>query len=109
MSSNFFSGSYFSPKVLGPGPSTRNQPKINTMAMVSAVSAALGFVTALGFFGGVIFGHIALSRIKRSNGRESGRRLALAAVIISWIPILLTALVFGVLFLVGLATTAGNV
>ncbi|MGY4541156.1 hypothetical protein ACVWY0_001065 [Arthrobacter sp. UYNi723] len=108
MSSNFFSGSYFSPKELGLGSSTRTQPKINSMAMGAAVSAALGFVTAVGFFGGVIFGHIALSRIKHSDGRESGRRLALAAVIISWIPILLTALVFGVLFLVGLAATAQN-
>lgn len=99
---------YFSPRALGPGPSTRFQPKINTMAVVAAVCAALGFVTAVGFFGGVIFGHISLSRIKHSNGLESGRRLALAAVIVSWIPIILVVLVFGLLFLIGLSTAAQN-
>jgi hypothetical protein len=106
MSSNPFSGSYFSPKELGPGVNTSPRPKINTQAVVAAVCATLGFVTAVGFFGGIIFGHIALSRIKRSNGHESGRRLALAAVVVSWIPIILVALVFGLLVLIGFATPA---
>jgi hypothetical protein len=97
---------FFSPRELVHGPSNRTQPKINSMAVVAAVCAALGFVTAVGFFGGIIFGHIALSRIKRSNGLESGRRLALAAVIVSWIPIILVVLVFGLLVLVGLGTAA---
>lgn len=106
MTTKFFSGSYFSPKQLGPGSETRPHTKINTLAVAAAVCAALGFVTAVGFLGGVIFGHIALFRIKRSGGQESGRRLTLAAVVISWIPIVLVALIFGLLFLVGLVTVA---
>ena len=82
------------------------QPKINSMAVIAAVSTALGFVTAVGFFAGAIFGHIALFQIKRSAGRESGRQLALVAVIVSWIPIALVAVVFGLMLLFGLITVS---
>lgn len=105
MSSNFFSGSYFSPRALGPGLSRGPRPKTNPLAVAAAVCAALGFVTAVGFLGAIVVGHIALVRIKRSNGREAGRRLALVAVIVGWIPVGLVALVFGLLFIVGLAAS----
>ena len=105
MSSNFFSGACSSPRELGSRAGSLFRPALNVLAVVAAVCAALGFVTAVGFVGGIIFGHIALVQIKSSKGRQAGRRLALAAVIVSWIPVTLVLLVFGVLFLIGLAAS----
>lgn len=105
MSSNFLSDSYFSPRALGPGSGRGPRPRTNPLAVAAAVCAALGFVTAVGFVGAIIVGHIALVRIKRSNGREVGRRLAVAAVVVGWIPVGLVTLVFGLLVIVGLGTS----
>lgn len=80
------------------------QTRINSLAIVAAVCAALGFLTAVGFIAGIVFGHMALSRIKRSEGRESGRLLARTALVVSWIPVALVLVLMGLLMVAGLVT-----
>ena len=104
MSRNLFPIVSLPTKELGPRATTGTKPKTNTYAIAAAVCAALGFVTAVGFVVGVVCGHIALVQIKRTQ--EGGRRLAIGALIVSWAPLVLVAVIFGLLFLVGLITVA---
>lgn len=61
-------------------------PKPQTNAILALVLSCVGFVTCgLASIAGVVFGHIALGRIKR--GEEDGRGLALAGVIIGYVVI----------------------
>lgn len=78
-----------------------NSARTNTMAIVSLVTS---FFIALA---GVIFGHIALSQIKKSG--ESGRGLAIAGLIIGYIGIAawIIVLIVYALFLGLLAAGAG--
>ena len=46
----------------------------------------------LGSILGIIFGHIARSEIKNSNGRLTGGRLALAGLIIGYIPLVIVVI-----------------
>lgn len=107
MNENILSGTVLSSGEPAPAEGPQGRPKINTLAVAAAVCAALGFITAVGFPAAVVTGHMALSRIKHGGGRESGRGLALAAVIVGWIPVIAVTLLLGVLFTVGLVTAAG--
>ncbi|GAA1059136.1 DUF4190 domain-containing protein [Agromyces bracchium] len=72
------------------------------------VFAIIAFVTVwFTVILGLIFGHIALSQIRKSG--EKGRGLALAAVIIGWIAVVLGALT-AMFFLIfgGLAISANT-
>jgi len=65
-------------------------PLPQTMAIVSlimAIASFLGFPTSIF---AVIFGHIALGRIRR--GEESGRGMAIAGLVIGYIGLAVTAL-----------------
>jgi hypothetical protein len=106
MSMTLFTGARLTTGLLEPDPVTPARPKVSPLAVAAAVCAVLGFLNAAGFFAGVVFGHLALGRLKRSNGRLRGRRLALAAVFVSWTPIVLVAVVFVLMFLIGLDVTA---
>ena len=76
-------------------------PSTNVLAIVAFVCS---FVVALA---GIICGHIALSQIKRTG--EGGRGLAVAAVIIGYCSVALTALlVFFWIVLLAAAATAGS-
>jgi hypothetical protein len=85
------------------GPTAR--ARTSPLAVAAAVCAALGFLHGAGFLAGVILGHVALRLIKRSKGRLRGRRLARAALLVSWTPIILVAAIFVLMFLIGLQTT----
>lgn len=79
----------------------QNQPqfapeKNNTFAIVSLVLGVL----SLGFLlfsaiPGVIYGHLALSRVKRDPETYSGRGMAITGLIISYLFILLSLLIIG--------------
>ncbi|MGI5502845.1 DUF4190 domain-containing protein [Lentzea sp. CA-135723] len=61
-------------------------PKPQTSAIVSLVLGIAGFVTCgLSSIVGVVFGHIAMAKIKR--GEEEGHGLALAGIIIGYFVI----------------------
>jgi hypothetical protein len=67
-------------------PPAQQLPTTNGLAVASLVA---GFVW-LGWLGSVfalIFGHIALGQIKRSNGRETGNGLAIAGLALGYIEL----------------------
>lgn len=71
----------------GTGTYPEGQPaKTNTLAIVSLISSF--FVSLLG----VIFGHIALSQIKRTG--EGGRGLAIAGLVIGYLGIVAGIIIF---------------
>lgn len=76
----------------------RANPSTNTLAIVALVCS---FFVALA---GIVCGHIALSQIRRTG--ESGRGLALAALIIGYCALALSA-ILGFFFVVALAAAAG--
>src|SRR5579859_7152349 len=64
-------------------------PKIMPRIAIASLICSIVGIAILG----IIFGHIALSEIKRSNGWQEGRGMALAGLIIGYIEIGLTVLV----------------
>ncbi|MBN2190657.1 MAG: DUF4190 domain-containing protein [Candidatus Aureabacteria bacterium] len=74
------------------------KPETNNLAIISMVLSIIGFVgfcICLGPLLGipaVICGHIALSKIKSSGGKLSGRGMAIAGLIIGYLTILLTVI-----------------
>ncbi len=63
-------------------------------AIASLVCSLLGFSLL-----GVIFGHIALNQINRANGQMQGRGLAIAGLILGYIPLALFCFLMLLLFL----------
>jgi hypothetical protein len=67
-------------------------PPTNGMAVASLVSG----LTWMGWFGSflaVIFGHVALSQIKKSGGHEGGTGLAIAGLVFGYLGIAFLALI----------------
>ena len=78
------------------------QPKTNGLAVASLVLGIL-WVCSIGSILAVIFGYMAIKQIDESQGRETGRGLALAGVILGWIGVAFLVL-YIVLLAVGAAT-----
>lgn len=81
-------------------------PATSGYAIASLICSILGFVGVFGFgpILGVIFGHMALREIDRSNGHLQGRGLAQAGLILGYIALGLVALLllfFLIFFIVG--------
>jgi hypothetical protein len=83
---------------------SRVSPKINTTAIIALGAAVLGFTCLLGMGGllAVVLGIVALKEIERSEGRETGKALSIAAITLGGVS--LAALVIG--FGVGIALIA---
>lgn len=83
-------------------------PTTNSLAIVAFVLSMFGFVSGLGFIAGIICGHISLSQIKRSN--ESGRGLAIAAVVVGYAMLFVSIVMFALFirFFFVLASTGGG-
>lgn len=78
----------------------------NSLAIVAFVLSIAGFVTVgSAFVGAIVCGHIALSQIKRT--RESGRGLAVAALVIGYTMVGLV-LIAVTLILVLIAVSVSN-
>lgn len=78
----------------------------NALAIASLIVSILGFGLI-----GVILGHIALSQIKRSNGYERGRGLAIAGLVIGYAELaigLIVAIIFLSLILIVPTTIPTN-
>jgi hypothetical protein len=69
-------------------PSTTGLPRahINGFAIAGLVTALTGFWGLNGVLG-LVFGYIARAQIDRSGGTETGRGLAIAAIILGWIGV----------------------
>jgi len=81
-----------------PPPFVGNQPKSSGLAITSLVLGILGLVLLLACIGplfaipGVICGHMAYSRIKRSGGAMTGSGMALGGLIMGYVTIALGVL-----------------
>jgi hypothetical protein len=60
-------------------------PKTNGMAIASLICSLAGVLCGVTAILGVIFGFVARSQIKRSQGMQSGGGLALAGIIVGLI------------------------
>ena len=82
---------------------SQGEQRTNTLAIVSLVSAFLVSLVA------VITGHIALKQIKRSNGAEKGRGLAIAGTVLGYLGIVGGLAAAGIMLAGGLfLAQAGN-
>ena len=90
------------------GSSTAQPPSIGPdatepFAIVSLVASLVGvFLCFVGPVAGIVFGHIARSRIKRSGAKGAG--IALAGLIIGYLEILLAVIGITVLIVIGIHT-----
>ena len=75
------------------------QPRNNGLAIASMVLGIV-WIYGIGSILAVIFGHVALSQIKRSVGSQRGRGMAIAGLVLGYIGVALLALI-----IVGAAVT----
>lgn len=78
-------------------------PRTSGMAIASLILSILG-ISILG----VIFGHLALNEIKKSNGMVAGQGLAMAGLIIGYIEIGLAVLACVFFFIIGAILSANS-
>jgi hypothetical protein len=82
-------------------------PRTSGMAIASLVCSLLGLCTGFTPILGVIFGHLALNEIKRSNGMVGGKGLAMSGLIIGYIFVGLAIVGLVLILLVSAAANAG--
>ena len=80
----------------GAPPGGFQPPRTNGLAVTSMILGLL-WVCWLGSILAVIFGHVALSQIKKSNGTQQGKGFAVAGLVLGYLGVLtlILALVFG--------------
>ena len=72
-----------------PGPVGWTQPRQETNGLaVASLVASLVWFAWLGSVAGIVFGHVALGQINRSGGRQAGRGLAVAGLVIGYLSLL---------------------
>lgn len=79
----------YAPPGYGYGYSPYAYPSTNGMAIASLILSAVGWVVCIGPILGVIFGFVALSQIRQSQGRQTGSGLAKAGIIVGFAVIAL--------------------
>jgi hypothetical protein len=68
------------PHCYGPYPPA---PETNGMAIASLIAGFL-WMAWLGSFAAIVFGHVALSQINESQGRQGGRGMAIAGLVLGY-------------------------
>ncbi len=97
------------PQIIRPNVVRRQQT--NSMSIVGLILGILAVLLGWCFFNvvfsvlGLIFSCVGLSQIKKSNGQETGRGLAIAGIILSCLGLVMGLIVF---LLFGLMAAAGN-
>lgn len=82
-------------------------PATSGYAIASLICSVLGFIgiPGLGTILGIIFGHLAIREIDRSNGMLQGRGLAQAGLILGYIAVGLAVLALAIVILFALLGT----
>lgn len=75
-------------------------PKVNGFAIASMVLGIV-WIYWIGSILAVIFGHIALKQIKASNGKQSGRGMAIAGLVLGYIGVGIAAVLIVIVIAVG--------
>ena len=82
--------------VAGPGPSASPYAtpvtKTNGMATASLVFGIL-WMYGIGSILALVFGYLGKAQIARSEGRETGRGLAVAGIVLGWIGVVATIVI----------------
>jgi Domain of unknown function (DUF4190) len=73
-----------------PGPATRT----NGLAIASLVVSLFGCLCGVGAILGIVFGFVARSQIRQSNGTQTGDGLALAGIIVGFVTLALVIIWF---------------
>jgi hypothetical protein len=80
---------------------TTKRPPVNGWAVASLIVAATGFINIVGFGIGPVLAHIALVRLRGTKAR--GRRLAIAALWISYGTVLIAVVTLLTILIVAYA------
>lgn len=83
-------------------------PKTNSMSVASLISGVLMFVCGVTWPLALVFGYMGRRQIDESQGRETGRGLAVAGIILGWIGAVLTVLGIIAFIAVIAAGVSGN-
>jgi len=77
-------------------------PSTNGLAIASLICSIGSYVLLPGIAAvlGVIFGHLALRQIRASQGREEGRGMAIAGVVLGYVNLALCVLIVVFVFLI---------
>lgn len=67
-------------------------PKTNTMSVAALISGVLTFVCGVTWPLALVFGYMGRRQVDESQGRETGRGLAVAGIVLGWIGAALTVL-----------------
>ena len=77
----------------------------NSLAIISLILGISGFMCGVGWIGALITGYIAKGNIDKSGGREGGRGLAVAGIVLGWIGVVIMV---GIVVLIIVASAVGN-
>jgi hypothetical protein len=80
------------------------QPRTNGFSVTALVLGLTSFCTIVSGVLAVIFGNVALGKIAQSQGREKGRGMAIAGIVLGWVSIA----ILGVLTLVWFGYNLSN-
>jgi uncharacterized membrane protein len=72
--------------------------KTNGLAIASLVLGIV-WIYWIGSILAIVFGHVALSQIKKSNGTQSGRGMAIAGLVLGYLAIVLSIIALGSVFI----------
>ena len=74
------------------------QTKVNGFS-IAALVLGIVWIYWIGSLLAVIFGHVALSQIKKADGRQTGRGMAIAGLVLGYIGIATFVVFFGFVFI----------
>jgi hypothetical protein len=86
------------PEELDTAAITAGTPAVGTRTNLLAILAlALGILVGAGSVPALVLGYIARRQIDRSGGRQTGRRMAVAAIVLGWVGVgvLVVSFAFG--------------
>jgi hypothetical protein len=99
-----FCGYDFRTLSIGGSTTSTTQPRTNGLAIASLVLGIV-WVYGIGSILPLIFGYSAKSSIDRSGGRETGRGLAVAGIVLGWIGVGL--IVLGIIVFAAASSSSG--